>query len=829
MSTGINSQKIKVLTVGDGNLSLSLSLSRAYNEHIDLTASVLESDRRDFLSVFSEAEDTLEELKNRHVPVVWNLDATQLHVRFPSSTKKWDLISFHHPHIGLSNFLEEDDDDEAKRALVHHRLICHYLYSASQVSKLVHICLTHTQPTTWKLLEAAERQNLTLVKTISDSKPFANVWSDNNEDAADCDNNNGNDNDNDNGNGNKNITITITTGSTTGSGNILEATKVESHFAAPRRYRNGKLSCHFLGKYGYQHRRTEGDTFKGSSNTKGVSVSGSMHFVFAAKNSKKEEASRIDDTDTTKFNSAGKSNKPCNDDKKMICSICNEIFDSELELKEHLTSPVRTAWARTSITVDDDNDDDDDDDGQHSIIRDISHQGIKTKESEQKVKRIISSLVSSSDEIEQLQQPDHDTPSGGTVLIVPKDCHGKRLRWFLHHSKTKEYQFTKRLAESAIQAGLVMINGKIALDSSRILNAQDKVCIVEGAKEEGKRGDCTDNNTITTTKTTGVAIQKLKYKNHTKIKIVQRSSSFLDWLVVLKPSGMRTKGTSPGTLETNVSEQEGSRYVSLSSLETSCPGLCVLVKFTTAKEEEINNKNQILIRHFVTVLVHGELLPVDVWFPSRTGAQMVVEAKWGQKKMNKKRKQIISESESESSSLKIEEKQHQTKIVYTSIDITPKESTTMAVQEYPDKQNNDDNNNNNGKEPQRKNITKTTTLSTVEVITSEPSSGSICNFFRHEGFPVVGDKFCKQEYSNLKRSIRNRIKNKLCMGCFKIEITIIRCENKNKNDFDDDDDDEKIITNHVIESPSLDKLSARFWEQFLHSGGTSSDGKSISI
>ncbi|MGK3759500.1 MAG: hypothetical protein ACI8RD_011817, partial [Bacillariaceae sp.] len=85
-------------------------------------------------------------------------------------------------------------------------------------------------------------------------------------------------------------------------------------------------------------------------------------------------------------------------------------------------------------------------------------------------------------------------------------------------------------------------------------------------------------------------------------------------------------------------------------------------------------------------------------------------------------------------------------------------------------------------------------------------------------------KFCKQEYSNLKRSIRNRIKNKLCIGCFKIEITIIRCENKNENgnDDNDNDDDEKMITKHVIESPSLDKLSALFWEQFLqHSGGTS--------
>jgi len=100
----------------------------------------------------------------------------------------------------------------------------------------------------------------------------------------------------------------------------------------------------------------------------------------------------------------------------------------------------------------------------------------------------------------------------------------------------------------------------------------------------------------------------------------------------------------------------------------------------------------------------------------------------------------------------------------------------------------------------------TTSLSTLQVITPEPSSSSICHFFREKGHPVVGDSFCKHEYSNLKRSIRNRLKNKLCIGCYKVEIIILK---------NDDNDEQESITKHTIELPPPDKLSARFWKKFL--------------
>jgi len=729
------SPKTKVLTVGDGDLSLSLSLSRAYGKHIDLTASVLEPNRHAFLSVFSEARATLDELKDRHVPILWNLDATQLHERFPS--KSWDLVSFHHPHIGLSTL---ENDDEAERALLHYRLLCHYLYSASQVSKLIHICLTHTQPTTWKLFEAAESQGLTLVKTMSDSKPFVNVWSDNNKYNFDI--------------------TTTTTIANTGSVIIPEAAKIEPHFAAPRRYRNGKLSRHFLGKYGYRHRRTEGDAFKGSS--RDVNVSTSMHYVFDATNNKQKVHDIADIFDSTKI-CTDKSNT-CNDKKSAICTICNETLNSQLELKKHLASPVRPALTQTII---------------------IAYDDLTKKESEQNIKRIVHPLESLRETGQQQLLLQHDRDTSGAFLIVPKYNHGKRLRWLLHHSKINGYEFSKRLAESTIKAGLVLINGRIALDSSRVLKDQDRVDIVEGEEvEEGKRG-CTKNT-----------VQKLKSRNSTKIEIVKRSSSSSEWLVAVKPAGMRTKGYNPGTLETSVSEQEGGHFVCLSSLETSCPGLCVLVN--TAKEisnstsQPHRHKNQISIRHFLLILVHGEL-PVEKWYPSRT-VQLALEPKWRQKKINKKRKQISD------SSSKLEEQSKKS----VSIDITPREFMTTAIQS-PEQ--------NNGNETAK----AETSLSTLQVITPEPSSSSICHFFREEGYPVVGDSFCKHEYSNLKRSIRNRLKNKLCMGCYKVEIIILE---------NDDNNEQESITKHTIESPPPDKLSARFWKQFLQDG-TSFDSNDI--
>jgi hypothetical protein len=168
---------------------------------------------------------------------LYGLDATQLHKRGEDEDDKWDLILFHHPHLGLGSLLV--DKDEMEHANRHYRLLCHYLYSARQVSKLVHVCLCGAQPDTWRLLEAAQEQGMHLLRKPSTAAPFSHIWTE--ED--------------------------------------LEPETPQPQFAAPRRYRNGKLgSRHFLGKYGYRHRRTEGERYKGKASD--TNVAGSAHFVF---------------------------------------------------------------------------------------------------------------------------------------------------------------------------------------------------------------------------------------------------------------------------------------------------------------------------------------------------------------------------------------------------------------------------------------------------------------------------------------------------------------------------------------------------------------------
>ncbi len=55
--------------------------------------------------------------------------------------------------------------------------------------------------------------------------------------------------------------------------------EVQAHYPCPRKYRNGKLgSKHFLGRYGYRHRRTGGDLYGG--NDADMAVHQSINFIF---------------------------------------------------------------------------------------------------------------------------------------------------------------------------------------------------------------------------------------------------------------------------------------------------------------------------------------------------------------------------------------------------------------------------------------------------------------------------------------------------------------------------------------------------------------------
>jgi LmbE family N-acetylglucosaminyl deacetylase len=667
-----NRTKKKILTVGDGDLTLSLALARAYGqEHVSLTATVLEASPEEHFQAFPDAP--LQELQERGVSVLYGVDATQLHQQSAVATTCWDVVSFHHPHLGQRTLMEGQEKEHVER---HHQLLCHYLFSASQISDLVHVCLCGTQPETWKLLEAANQQNLTLIKTVSTAAPFARIWTTTStlEEKSSGDDDNQKDKEE----------------------SMPEPSPALSGFAAPRRYRNGKLgSRHFLGKYGYRHRRTEGDLYTGNSQDMNVSMS--LHYVFA-----KSEHDTMESEKGTPNENA--------------CFICGCVFESTAVLEHHLLAPARPDFTR-----------------QKSNGGPSERQNSPAEPVTSSKRDLPSSTLRELSQFQQLM-----------TTTVPEDCHQKRLRWFLQHHTIQG--LSKRCAGSIIQKGLVLVNDAVALDKSRILQTGDQVMLLQ------------DSSSVSPCEVpTGPTGQSLN------IEVFHRSPS-LDTVVVWKHAGMRTKGDFTGTLESVTSQHEGKQYRSITSMETSCPGFCILVG---ARHSGLTS-HLLPPRYYVTVLVHGKV-PIQ-WYPSKTFF-IRKEAKWREKRRRTKKKDGCEEEEEVSSVNEV--------LSQISIVVTPLETALLC-------------------DPVDG---STASLSTLQVLTTDPSSGSLCQFFRNACYPVVGDTFCKKEYLTLKRSIRNRLKDNLCLGCYKIEIEGLL--GKVEND----------VT--TVQRVVPEKLSAKHWGRFL--------------
>ena len=789
-SSSNSSKTKKILTVGDGDLSLSLAIHRAYgrlsrvgnndgdddggNTAIDapavkVTASVLETDHEELLRTYPDTADCLKELEEQDVNVHFGVDATQLH-RYRDLFSKHDnacdddnifsLVSFHHPHLGLASLLSGDEEAEAVHAERHHRLLCHYFYSASRIAKTVHVCLCGTQPDTWRILDAASKQNLELVRTLRTAAPFSLLWcEDHNDENGDV--GVGNDSHIPAGKGSDNH----------GRGRVIDqANPALPHFTVARRYRNGKLgSRHFLGKYGYRHRRTEGQRYNGSSAD--CSVHGSVHFLF--RKSRSGEASLAGPQTTAKQENRSSSShhgreqiplSPAQPSSHSLatstaisfaCEICNAEFQSLARLAEHHQTPARPEVALTSIQ-----------DVKHVHVADLQRKN--NANSSRKIYDSEGSRLRTSTSTDARHNPTMLLPSKiaapSKAMNVPDDCVGKRLKWFIHKHIDG---LAKRRAESMIRAGSVRINEVAVVDSGRILKTGDTVSIGIASL-------------LSTSAESGVPPTNIQVEFRCEAADSSLVSS-ARYVVVWKPSGMRTKGRFSGTLEDVISIQEKERYTCIShGIETSMYGLCVLSCRSTNDHTEICHELGSLVRHTLTALVHGRV--GKDWWPSRK-ASLEINSKWRAKR---RRKGPIQDEDGAT---------HDSQPVKTfDIEIVPKETSFL---EAPT----------GGQENINVEIHQGTTLSTVEIITSHPSTSSICHFLRQAGHPVVGDSYSSKEYLSLRRSIRNRIKDKLCMGCFKVELLLLSERNQTG-------DSEKKQDGKVVERPVPDKLSARFWSKF---------------
>jgi len=291
---------LNVLCVGDGDLSCSLAIHRAYGNNEagstgprigTLIATTLLPSREELVGTYPNAGPVVDELEAADgCSVLYGVDATQLHRnRRLELSLPFDYVLFQHPHLGLYG-----GDIQSKEAAARHSsLLAHYLDSARQLllrraaprsDCFVHVCLCGSEVFNWDLDGVVQRLGLeyALDSPRAGSRPLLEHL----DDAA----SNAND-------------------------------PAPSGFGEPPQSRLAKCRGrnrrgHWLGRYGYRHQPTfpQKTAFR-------TNISNSYHFFFHPTTAPAYSKSK----DGTRLN---------------CCDICLEKFDNESALAAHELAPA---------------------------------------------------------------------------------------------------------------------------------------------------------------------------------------------------------------------------------------------------------------------------------------------------------------------------------------------------------------------------------------------------------------------------------------------------------------------------------------------------------
>jgi len=680
-------RRLRICTVGDGDLTFSRALCRALGEEqIDrLTATVLPETDELLIATYANAADSLRQLREGpwgdRVDVRCGVDATNLPFSGP-----YDVVMFNHPHLGNA-LLADSEKEHAER---HHSLLAHYLHSASQClpaegGGAIHLCLCGSQPTTWDVAGAAERNGLEISHQCGTTGPVGE-W----------------------------LSLVLQT-------DPLVMQPTQTGWPAPRRYRNGKLgSKHFLGRYGYRHRRTGGDAYGG--NDTDMTVDGSVNILLRRKQGM----------------SASMPLPPIKeglDRSDHCCRICNRSFETKALLESHLQSPALPDARSTHRDCE-------------TGKEFSSAYALKTFERQKRRQReegktggeisgatINATAVITSEEKKARVGSHDEAHDGGAntqhvgVLAkssVSAEFDGKRLRWYCRQAKEfTAFVKSKRQCEDLIKAGRVHINEKAVNESSRFLRSGDQIAIVAN---------------VTSNKLLNSEGEATCPHPDSGVKIVRMISSD-GALVAMKPSGMRTSGTfSDDTLDMTVSSlmRNGKLYSSMTKLETGCEGLCYVVS-----ESEPHEKRDISILYRYSALVLGHV-PLE-W---NSGVYVSLPSKECRRWKHYCTQDADGEkvNAGEESYVPLASSSPSTGVEQLFIRCTARsssdESQSLAL--------------------------------TSLFIESSGKDGRLCStisfVLRKLGHGVVNDRFCKREGAELPRIVRNRLKKKTFIGCYGLQI-----------------------------------------------------------
>ena len=151
----VGSMAKRVLTVGDGDLSFSLALCRAFGESVQMIASTFLS-REDVCQRYKSASSTLEELVSIGACVLHGVDACRLEkLKELGCPTPLDVIIFNFPHLG--DVAADCHNPDSQHVEQHRALLSHFLHSARSVTSEVQVTLCGEQASLWNLQNTAIR------------------------------------------------------------------------------------------------------------------------------------------------------------------------------------------------------------------------------------------------------------------------------------------------------------------------------------------------------------------------------------------------------------------------------------------------------------------------------------------------------------------------------------------------------------------------------------------------------------------------------------------------------------------------------------------------
>ena len=653
-----NATPYRILTVGDGDLSFSLALKRAYPK-ISVTASTLVETPAELLRTYSNTAAIMKEFCDFwNEEILYSVDATRLDDSMTLQTQKYDIVMFNHPHLGDAT-LHISEKHHAQR---HHVLLCHYFHSAKGIlteNGRIHVCLCGSQPTTWNVMGAASRNGLRSVSQVGTTPPLQKWLFE--------------------------------------KDSKMIAADVQTHYPCKRKYRNGKLgSKHSLGRYGYSHRRTGGDLYGG--NVADMAVHQSVNFIFTLNNKKHGITTEGRDCE---------------------CIICGVCFSDDSAMHRHLEAP-----AMPDI-----------------MTGEFLHQKIAP--------------VLPPEQNEQFKSSIHETTAVGSpvrlndtsVLMeatVQLRFDSKRIKWLCRQEDfpLSKYMKSKKQCKDVIKSGRIFVNSNMVTDDGRIVKENDVITLIHPLQQ--------------------AKICSQPANNHYGVRIlknipIEDDRAPANLIVAYKPVGIRVVGSfAPNTLEMIVqsilnpsSAPTGLLCTAVSKLETGCGGLCVLVASSSPKYADLDLE----ITYKFNMLIHGAVPEwregIYVKLPS-SGPRNWKRRKIGDSKVATDETTDNTENPDYSNS----------DILATSSQLDLNESLLIkCIDTFSTCINK-----------------SSTSLSTLEVWSAHDSgrlSNVISFVLRKLGHPVVNDRFCKREFAELPRVMRNLLKQKICICCDSLEIKLL--------------------------------------------------------